>query len=450
MFRAALNLLHIADYRRKLFLTFVLLLVYRMGFWMPLPTIDQEVLREKLLQMQEEGGGGLGRVMQVVALFSASRIGNATVFGLGIMPYISASIIFQLLAQVYPPLEAIQKDGESGRRRINEYTRYATVLICLGQSLMWIGGLASGKLFGASVILESYNSWYWHLATAIGMTCGTMVLVWIAEQIDAFGIGNGVSLLIMAGIVANIPASFGSLIGDVVTTGVQIGTEHGFDRLLMLAAMFVAVVALVVVVSQGQRKIPVQSARHAQRAAGSGKQFMPLRVNQAGVMPVIFASSLLMLPYFVFNWLSANFDSVLIRTLNDAFSGGRGFLYTVLFISLIYFFCYFWTAVTFNPKEIAANLKDHGSFIPGYRPGARSAKYLESVMLRITYIGAAFLSLLALVPTAISSMLGVDPLVASYYGGTGLLIVVSVVLETVQRADSQLVMHNYPSILQRD
>lgn len=449
MLNSALNLIRIPDYRRKLLLTAVLMLVYRMGFWIPLPVVDQDVLQQRLVQMTEEGASGISGFMQVVSLFSASKIGNATIFGLGIMPYISASIIFQLLAQVYPPLEAIQKDGESGRRRINEYTRYATVVICLLQSFVWMRGLSSGALLGASVLLPGFDTWYWQVSASIGMTCGTLVLVWIAEQIDAFGIGNGVSLLIMAGIVAQMPSSFSPVIMSFVNSGVQIGTDNGLDRLLVLLSLFVCVVALVVLVSQAQRKIPIQSARHAQRAASS-KQYMPLRVNQSGVMPVIFASSLLMLPYFVLSWINSHLDSSVVRTLTDAFSGGRGFLYTVSFVSLVFFFCYFWTAVTFNPREIASNLKDHGSFIPGYRPGARSAKYLESVMVRITYIGAAFLSVLALVPTAITALLNIDPMLASYYGGTGLLIVVSVVLESIQRADSQLVMHNYPSILNRD
>ena len=211
-------------------------------------------------------------------------------------------------------------------------------------------------------------------------------------------------------------------------------------------------VVWVVIITQGQRRIPIQSAKHVRgrRTMGGQRQFLPLRLNQAGVMPIIFASSLLMFPYMIFGWLDSNFDVGIFRELSAAFGSSRGYVYSLSYIGLIYFFCYFWTAITFNPKEIASNLKDHGSFIPGYRPGVRTANYLESVMVRITYVGAAFLSLIAVIPQLIAGAMGVNPLVASFYGGTGLLIVVSVALDLVQKIDSHLITRNYAGLLDSD
>jgi preprotein translocase subunit SecY len=284
------------------------------------------------------------------------------------------------------------------------------------------------------------------------MTTGTVVLMWIGEQIDAYGLGNGISLLIMAGIVAQMPAGGAMLFEPALRNGIRIGTDTGIERFLMLAGVFVGVVVWVVLITQGQRRIPIQSAKHVRgrRQVGGQRQFLPLRLNQAGVMPIIFASSLLMFPYMVFNWLDQVVDSRLITILSQAFGGGRGYIYSICYIGLIYFFCYFWTAITFNPKEIAANLKDHGSFIPGYRPGARTSNYLEAVMVRITYVGAAFLSLIAVIPTLIATAMGIDPLIASFYGGTGLLIVVSVALDLVQKIDSHLITRNYSGLLESD
>lgn len=453
MIEKLILLFKIPELRRKLLLTVTLLAVYRMGFWIPLPFVDQGAMKDQIQQMQEGEDGGIGQVMQIVALFSASRVGNATIFGLGIMPYISASIIFQLLGQVYPPLEALQKEGESGRRKINEYTRYATVVICLVQSFMWIKGLAGGALFGTGVILDDYNHWYWFVVGAFWMTTGTVVLMWIGEQIDAYGIGNGISLLIMAGIIAQMPQGGMLMFEPALRNGVRIGTETGIERFLLLGAVFLAIVVWVVLITQGQRRIPIQSAKHVRgrRQVGGQRQFLPLRINQAGVMPIIFASSLLMFPFLVFQWLDGTFPgNRMWNMLSSAFGGSRGFVYSMCYVGLIYFFCYFWTAITFNPQQIADNLKDHGSFIPGYRPGARTSNYLEQVMVRITYVGAGFLSLIAIIPTLISTALGVNPLVASFYGGTGLLIVVSVALDLVQKIDSHLITRNYPGLLESD
>lgn len=449
----------IPELRRKVLLTLGLLAVYRMGFAVPLPFIDQETMLRGMEDLQQQQGG-LGQVMQIVALFSASNIGNSTIFGLGIMPYISASIIFQLLGTVYPPLERLQKEGEAGRRKINEYTRYATVVICLGQSYFWIQALSGGFGSGTSFILGEYDSFYFHVVGTITMTAGTVLLMWIGEQIDAFGIGNGISLLIMAGILARMPQAGMTLLEPAFEKGVRLGTDTGIERLLMLGALFVFVIVWVIAITQGQRRIPIQSAKHVRgrRVMGGQRQFLPLRVNQAGVMPIIFASSLLMFPYFLFRQISRalppdsdassfyNFFAGSLANLDAAFAG-RGYFYNMCYVALIYFFCYFWTAITFNPKDMADNLKDYGSFIPGYRPGGRTANYLEQVMVRITYVGAAFLALVAIIPTMVSSSMGIPFMVASFYGGTGLLIVVSVCLDLVQKIDSHLVMRNYPGLL---
>jgi len=398
-------------------------------------------------------GSGLGDLLQVVSMFSASSITNGSIFGLGIMPYITASIVFQLLGTVYPPLEQLQKEGESGRRRLNEYTRYATVVICLLQSFFLIRGLAQGQITGTSMVLAGYDGFAWCLVGTFVMTAGTVFLMWIGEQIDAYGIGNGISLLIMAGILARMPSAAGGFLSGIFENGIQLGSGRGVEILLVLAALFVGVIVWVVFITQGQRKIPIQSAKHVRgrKEMGGQRQWLPLRVNQAGVMPIIFASSLLLLPFFVFNQLANLWgDSSLLASLKQAFNPGQGFIYNLSYIILIYFFCYFWTAITFNPKDMSENLKDMGSFIPGYRPGGRTAAHLEQVMMRITYVGAAFLAIIAVIPTVISTTLTGDYAIASFFGGTGLLIIVSVALDLVQKIDSHLVMRNYPGLLDVD
>ncbi len=451
MFSKLATVFKVPELRRKILLTIALLAVYRMGFSITLPFMDHALLKDAFSK-SGDGGGGLGNLLQVVSLFSASSITNGSIFGLGIMPYITASIVFQLLGTVYPPLEQLQKEGEAGRRRLNEYTRYATVLICLLQSFFLIRGLGAGAISGdgQSLIIDYYNVWYWHLLGTFVMTAGTVFLMWIGEQIDAYGIGNGISLLIMAGILAQMPSAAGGWLAPVLQNGIQVGSEHGVEKLLVLAVLFVAVIVWVIFITQGQRKIPIQSAKHVRgrRVTGGQRQWLPLRVNQAGVMPIIFASSLLLLPFFVFSQISNVWpDNSVVRALATAFSPGQGFVYNLSYIVLIYFFCYFWTAITFNPRDMADNLKDMGSFIPGYRPGGRTASHLEQVMIRITYVGAAFLAIIAVIPTVISTTLTGNYAIASFFGGTGLLIIVSVALDLVQKIDSHLVMRNYPGLL---
>jgi preprotein translocase subunit SecY len=442
----------IPELRQKILLTLGLLAIYRVGWQVPLPIVDP-----KAMTAFAEQTGGIGDLLRTVAVFSASQLSQATIFGLGIMPYISASIIFQLLGTVWPPLERLQKEGEAGRKKINEYTRYATVLICVLQSWAYVAFLSSARVGEQSLIQSSFLvdgklPLVWQFVAVMTMTAGTIFLMWLGEQIDEFGIGNGISLLIMAGILAAMPSALVELGSETNWEVGGGGGKLGIETMLVLAALFVGVVAGVVFMTQGQRRIPTQSAKHVRgrRVYGGTRQYLPLRVNQAGVMPIIFASSLLLFPQMFFQYLSSAFPgSDLLRSLYDSFTRGQSYLYNVLYIALIYFFCYFWTAITFNPTEMADNLKNFGAFIPGYRPGKRTADYLERVMERITYVGAGFLALVAVIPTIVGGALGIPAQIASFYGGTGLLIAVSVAFDLVQKIDSHLVMRNYGGLLEK-
>lgn len=441
----------IPELRQKIFLTLFLLAVYRIGYQIPLPVIDQEAIAEFSRNMS----GSMAAFLAKVSVFSGSQLNMATIFGLGIMPYISASIILQLLGTVYKPLEELKKEGEAGRKKINQYTRYLTVLLCLIQSAgyLWVVVMA-GNLTADQFEVNGKLTLFWQLISILIMTCGSIFMMWLGEQIDEYGIGNGISLLIMAGIVAQMPTALLSLgqNAEYSLRGFHPGVI-GLEKLLLLALMFVAVVAGVVFITLGQRRIPTQSAKHVRgrRVYGGTRQYMPLRINQAGVMPIIFAQSLLMIPPIFLQFLTSNKGGIFgnfFGSLGSSLADPTSMVYNLVYIALIYFFCYFWTAITFNPKEIADNMKDNGTFIPGYRPGRRTEDYLNNVIERITYVGAGFLALIAVVPTVISTLLGVDFLVASFYGGTGLLIAVSVGFDLVQKIDSHLVMRNYSGLLE--
>jgi preprotein translocase subunit SecY len=435
----------IPELRKKILFTLGLLAVYRVGWQIPLPIIDQSSMTAFF-----QSATGMGQLFQQVAVFSAAQLNQITIFGLGIMPYISASIIFQLLGSVWGPLERLQKEGESGRKKINEYTRYATVVLCIGQSWAYLGFLVSRGLVLESYLVNGSLPFGWQLVTVAMMTAGTIFLMWLGEQIDEFGIGNGISLIIMAGILASLPGAVYQLLGN---SSLELGSttgQIGVEVIILLLLMFIAVVAGVVFITLGQRRIPTQSAKHVRgrRVYGGTRQYLPLRVNQAGVMPIIFASSLLMFPSLIFTSFANAYPESLWADLNDAFTRGSGFIYNALYVVLIYFFCYFWTAITFNPKDMAENLKSFGTFIPGYRPGKRTADYLEKVMVRITYVGAGFLAIVAIAPTFITSVFSVDYNVAQFFGGTSLLIAVSVAFDLVQKIDSHLVMRNYRGLLE--
>ena len=441
----------IPELRQKVLLTLLMLAIYRLGFQIQLPVIDQTAMDRFGTR-----SGALGDIFQAVAILSATQLDQVTIFGLGIMPYISASIIFQLLASVYPPLEQLQKEGEAGRKKINEYTRYATVFLCLFQSYFYLRSFIIPNGFVLPSFLNADGSMLvsWQVISVLTMTAGTVFLMWLGEQIDEFGIGNGISLLIMAGILAGMPGAGWQLLQQASFELGGGGTKLGIEGLMLLALMFVAVVTGVVFITLGQRRIPMQSAKHVRgrRVYGGTKQYLPLKVNQAGVMPIIFASSLLMFPMLILanlhsmEW-SAGWWKNFVDWGNEVFQR-NGFIYNILYLLLIYFFCYFWTAITFNPKDMAENLKNFGSFIPGYRPGKRTADYLEKVMVRITYVGAGFLAVVAIIPTLVSSSLNVPFIIASFYGGTSLLIAVSVAFDLVQKIDSHLVMRNYKGLLE--
>src|SRR5262245_51012259 len=461
-FRAIFTL---PELRQKILFTLVLLAVFRIGYQIPLPVIDQAALAKSLANKQ---GSPLYNLMQNVSVLSAADLRRLTIFGLGIMPYISASIILQLLGSVYKALEDLRKEGETVRKKINEYTRYLTVLMCIVQGAIYLSSMVKSSGGASTVSIEFQTASggmhpMWYLTTLVMMTAGTMFVMWLGEQIDEFGIGNGISLLIMAGILAQMPNALFQLIGDVSKSHWRLGggTEMGIEHLLILAALFVLVVAGVVFMQLGQRQIPTQSAKHVRgrRVYGGNRQYLPLRLNQSGVMPIIFASSLLMLPSLLFSGMIGLFGSVQpgsasewwvlqLGKLANIFTRGNSLTYNLCYIALIYFFSYFWMAITFNPKEISENLKDFGTFIPGYRPGRRTAEYLEKVMIRITYVGSAFLALVAIVPTIIFASMGVKPNIASFYGGTGLLIAVSVAFDLIQKIDSHLVMRDYRGLLE--
>jgi len=450
----------IPELRRKILLTLFLLAIYRIGWQIPLPMLDQA----EVANFAKNMSGDLAKFLAKVSVFSGSQLSQATIFGLGIMPYISASIILQLMGTVYKPLEELKKEGEAGRKKINEYTRYLTVVLCLIQSAgyLWyvimrdqtdapgIQNMTAGDFENAA----GHLTFMWQICAILIMTCGSVFLMWLGEQIDEYGIGNGISLLIMAGIVAMMPGALMGLLGNASPelTGFSSG-KIGLEKIILLILMFVGVVVGVVFITLGQRRIPTQSAKHVRgrRVYGGTRQYMPLRVNQAGVMPIIFAQSLLMIPPFLFGYFGSGSETWFGQFMNSVGSvlgDPRSMVYNLIYIAMIYFFCYFWTAITFNPKEISDNMKDNGTFIPGYRPGRRTEDYLEAVIERITYVGAGFLALIAVVPTIIAELLGVDYMVASFYGGTGLLIAVSVAFDLVQKIDSHLVMRNYKGLLE--
>ncbi|UCE99942.1 MAG: preprotein translocase subunit SecY, partial [Planctomycetota bacterium] len=362
---------------------------------------------------------------------------KSSLFGLGIMPYITSSIILMLLGEVVPALKKLRQEGQTGYKKIQEYTRYLTVLICVIQSMMFlkmfVGGYAYAGMHTQAMIMG-----------IIGMTAGTIFLMWLGEQIDEYGIGNGISLIIMAGIVSRMPWAIQMLWQNVdLRVGAPVGAV-GPAQLLFLITAFVFVVAGAILITQGQRRIPVQQAKQVRgrRVYGGQRHYLPLRVNHGGVMPIIFASSFMIFPAVVIGQLAKIKNWAFLDSWERALGPGA-YTYNVLYMLLIFLFAYFWVTVQFQPKEVAKHLRDSGSFIPGLRPGRRTAEYLEAVMTRITYFGAAFLAIIAVVPSVTSILLGIDWRVATFLGGTGLLIVVSVSLDLVQKIEANLLMHSY-------
>jgi len=423
------------------------LCIYRVGFHVPLPGINQEKLKEEMGQRKDDEGG-IGQAIQYFSMFTGGSLQQSTLFGLGIMPYISASIIFQLLGTVVPSLEKLLKEGPAGQKKIQEYTRYATVVLCVVQAVFWMKFMmGSGWLYPE--YQAGFNQVVIFTIGIVGLTAGTVFLMWLGEQIDEYGIGNGISLLIMAGIVCRMPHAIAELASMTapVLTGFG-GNQIGLIEILFIIAMFVFVVAGAILITQGQRRIPIQQAKQVRgrRVVGGQKHYMPLRINQGGVMPIIFASSLMIFPGVILGWLEGVWPNEFTRTLNGAFSRGS-YTYTLVYVAMIFFFSYFWTTIQFRPKETADNLRDMGHFIPGLRPGKRTAEYLERVMERITYCGAAFLAVIAVLPSVASSVMNIPWGISAFLGGTGLLITISVALDLVQRIEANLVMRNYGGFL---
>lgn len=439
MLNALQNTVKIPELRRRLLITFGLLILYRLGIVITLPGVDAELLAE---MAKQNSGGGFGQVMQFASMVTGGALQSCTLFALGIMPYISASIIFSLLVKVIPKLEALSKEGESGRRAITQYTRYMTVGLCLIQSFFIIGWLQTPVGGDRSLIIGEPGLWFW-FRTVLALTTGTVFLMWVGEQITEFGIGNGISLIIMAGIIAAMPASFWQFIQNIETARAA-GENVPLEVLKFggFLVMFVGVCVSVVIMQLGQRRIPIQQQKHTRgrRVYGGQRHYLPLKVNSAGVMPVIFAQSLVILP-------TALFTALGWRTLVDILSSPSGFWYITLQIFLVFFFTYFWTSLTFNPVEMASNMKEYGSFIPGIRPGRKTADYLEQIMNRITLVGSAFLAAITVLPTIAAGVLNINMMLASFLGGTGILIVVGVALDIVQKVESHLLMRHYEGFM---
>jgi len=444
MFSTFLNIFKIPELRNKILFTMGMLAIYRIGFHVAVPGVDQQ-----RMSAGSGGGGGLGDLFNYFQLFTGGNLRQSTIFGLGIMPYISASIIFQILVTVVPSLEKLQQEGESGRRKIQEYTRYATVLLCLINAAFWMRYLAgSGFLFPHYEGRFLGMSFTYMAMSLTVLTTGTVFLMWLGEQIDEYGIGNGISLIITAGIVSGIPGAVVWVGNNFTLRGTAGPGEMDVTKVLLLIVLFVGVVAGAILITQAQRRIPIQQAKQTRgrRVYGGQRHYLPLRVNHGGVMPIIFASSMLIFPGILFGAIYNQWPNRFWWFWRESFTSGE-YIYILTYIAAIYFFAYFWTTVQFRPKEMANNLRDYGSFIPGLRPGKRTADYLEKVMGRITYVGAGFLAVIAIIPTLVAQSLDIPFLVSAFLGGTGLLIVVSVTLDLVQRIEANLIMRNYKGFL---
>ena len=451
MLRSFANIFRVPDLRKKVIITLLMIMVFRLGTYVPLPGVNTAAVTQVVDKMNEGGRGTVaGRALSLIDLFTGGALARCTVFALGIMPYISASIVFQLLATVIKPLEELQREGEAGRKKINQYTRYATVALCIVQSLFMASWL-KGQPFDVQLVSPTMQAGPWFdLATVVSLTAGSVFLMWLGESLTEHGIGNGISVLIMAGIIDRMPTAARQL-WNSVDWHRPFTPEPGRMNVIMLGfflAIYVGVVVGVVMITQGQRRVTVQQAKHTRghRVYGGQRHYMPLRVGQAGVIPIIFAQSLLTFPNIIFGSLSARWPS--LGFIASAFQVGA-FTYTLMYVLLIVFFCYFWTAVVFNPLKMADEMKNYGHFVPGIRPGKMTAQYLERLMTRITLAGSAFLAFIAVFPQLVHKTLDVDVSVAYLYGGTSLLIVVGVALEIVQKIEASLLMRHYEGFMKK-
>lgn len=426
------NIFKIEELRTRLGYTFLLILIYRLGCFIVLPGIDTTLLAS----LQDSSQQGL---VGLLNMFSGGAFGNASIFALGVMPYISASIVIQLLGMFVPYFKRLQREGESGRRKMNQLTRYLTILILCIQGPAYIASIHS-QIPGAAFLAETQLGWsrfMYNLAATVILMSGSMFVMWLGERITDRGIGNGISLIIMVGIVARLPFALVSEIGT------KLGTTAGGGLIALIVELifwFLVIVATIALV-QGVRKVPVQYAKRVigNRQYGGVRQYIPLKINAAGVMPIIFAQALMLFPL-----LFSRFDAT--RGLAATLSNYTGFWYNLIFGSLVVIFTYFYTAVTVNPTSMAEDMKKNGGFIPGVKPGKATVNYLDSIMSKVTLPGSIFLALIAILP-AFARIMGVQDQFASFYGGTSLLILVGVVLDTLQQIESYLLMRHYDGLM---
>ncbi len=416
-----------ADLKRRLWFLAGALVVYRIGAHIPVPGIDPRVL-EHLFQSQQ--GGILG----MFNMFSGGALKRFTVFALGIMPYISSSIIVQLLTVVSPQLEALKKEGESGRRKITQYTRYGTVFLALFQGL----GIAIALEAQAGLVLDP--GFMFRITTVTTLTAGTMFLMWLGEQITERGIGNGISIIIFAGIVAGLPQAIGGML-ELTRTG-----AFSIPLLLILFILSLAVIAFVVFVEKGQRKILVNYAKRqvGRMVVGGQSSHLPLKLNMSGVIPPIFASSIILFPATLAGWFGSSDRMVWLKDLAATLAPGQP-IHMVLYSGAIIFFCFFYTALVFNPKETADNLKKSGAFVPGIRPGDQTARYIDKIMTRLTLIGAMYITFVCLIPEILIAKWNVP----FYFGGTSLLIIVVVTMDFMAQVQAYIMSHQYESLLKK-
>jgi preprotein translocase subunit SecY len=422
------NTASVPELRRRLIFTFLMLAVYRVGVQIPTPGINGEALAAFFAK-------NAGTLFGMFNMFSGGALENFSIFALGIMPYISASIIIQLLTVVIPQLEALSKEGESGRHKITQYTRYGTVGLSLIQSMFISVGLEgmSGPGGEAIVIVPG---WQFKIMTMITLTAGTSFIMWLGEQMTERGLGNGISLIIFAGIVARMPAAVGNTI-QMVSAG-----EMNALFLLFLLALMVVVIGVIIFFETAQRRIPIQYAKRVvgRRVYGGQSSHLPLKINVAGVIPPIFASSIMMFPATIGGLIQIDWIQRVSASLNPG-----TIYYYILFVGFIIFFCFFYTAVTFNPVDVAENLKKHGGFVPGIRPGKKTADFIDKALTRLTVIGAIYVSVVCVLPTVLISKFNVP----FYFGGTALLIVVGVAIDTISQIESHMVMRNYEGFMKK-
>lgn len=453
------NIFKIPELKKRIMITLGLLAVYRIGFAIPVPGVRLVPFLHLYGATDLATGGILRFVQQIGAITGGDWLGGS-IFALGIMPYISASIIFSLLQKIVPSLEQLAKEGEAGQQKLNQYSRYVTVILCLVQTIFIYQSLSRvNPLNPATLKTGLLPADAWGAATFLtlflSMTAGTIFIMWIGERITEYGIGNGISMIIMAGIIARMPMAAGNILNNYFINPTGDNTpEKGVLIAGGLILGFVLIIMAVIVITQGTRKITIQQAKHVRgtRVYGGQRSYLGLRVNQAGVMPVIFASPVMSLV-----------GGVLAVAVMERAIGGQWYLQVVGFFfgnlrpgmifyvmveaGLIFFFSYFWTALYFNPSETAKNIKEYGSFIPGIRPGKNTSDYLERIMNRVTLGGAGFLAVIAVMPMLLSMILKVDYIVVTFLGGTGILIVVGVALDIVQKLEAHLVMRHYDGFM---